>query len=445
MRFQKKKNKVKVQKNGFFTKKKLLPFMGIFGVIGILMVFQLFAYVPPTLAGNDGEFHPLNPARIMDSRNGTGTKKAALKGGETRTLVVRGKGGVGGKAKAAVLNFTVTQTQGPGHLTAWPSDAKRPVASVINFSKSQTIANNTYLGLSADGKIKIRNGSKQTVHVIVDVNGYFVNASGANGLRYSGANSRILDTRFGIGARKAKLGAKKSLVLKISNAKNYTDAEAVTGTVTVVNPTKPGHLTLYPRGKKKPSASNINFAAKQVIANSAVVKMSSSDEIVIYNGSSGSVNVIFDVTGFFGDRNTVFGSGLENSGRFVAVNPVRAIDTRSGTGLRNKLGSDNRSQYEFFWGGKFGLPRTGKGAGKSLGAVVVNNVAVQPTANGNLSMGVTTKTSVLNYAKNQVIAATTVAPVEQYEYSGGYGRTLLTIPFSQETHLITDLTGYFYL
>jgi hypothetical protein len=62
-----------------------------------------------------------------------------------------------------------------GHLTIYPADKTQPLTSTINFNAGQTRANNAILLLSSDGTggVKIYNGSGGTVHVVIDVNGYF--------------------------------------------------------------------------------------------------------------------------------------------------------------------------------------------------------------------------------------------------------------------------------
>jgi hypothetical protein len=62
-----------------------------------------------------------------------------------------------------------------GHLTIYPADKTQPLASTINFNAGQTRANNALLSLSRDGtgRVNVVNGSGGTIHVIIDVNGYF--------------------------------------------------------------------------------------------------------------------------------------------------------------------------------------------------------------------------------------------------------------------------------
>ena len=69
----------------------------------------------------------------------------------------------------------MTQPTAAGQLTIYPSDQTLPGTTTIAFSAGRTHANNTMLLLSSDGRsaVKIYNNSTGTVHVIIDVNGYF--------------------------------------------------------------------------------------------------------------------------------------------------------------------------------------------------------------------------------------------------------------------------------
>jgi hypothetical protein len=72
------------------------------------------------------------------------------------------------------VNLTITSPTSPGFVTLYPADGTRPLASSINFSPGQTRANNAVLPLAVDATgFRVFNGSAGTVHVILDVNGYF--------------------------------------------------------------------------------------------------------------------------------------------------------------------------------------------------------------------------------------------------------------------------------
>ncbi|HYN22912.1 MAG TPA: hypothetical protein VE078_18275, partial [Thermoanaerobaculia bacterium] len=101
----------------------------------------------------------------------------ALTSGVTETVVLTGACGIPANASAVALNVTVTQGSGGGHLILFPGDfLLLPNTSTINFQAGQTRANNAVLSLAGDGSLAMHPAvtGGGTVHVILDVTGYFV-------------------------------------------------------------------------------------------------------------------------------------------------------------------------------------------------------------------------------------------------------------------------------
>jgi hypothetical protein len=83
-------------------------------------------------------------------------------------------------------------------------------------------------------------------------------------------------------------------------------AAAVTINVTIVSPnmTGPsggGFLTLYPATQSRPTVSTINFLnADTALANGAIVPLDvAPNDLAVYLGGVGTVNLLIDVTGYF--------------------------------------------------------------------------------------------------------------------------------------------------
>jgi hypothetical protein len=123
-------------------------------------------------------FYSLPPCRILDTRNTPSGPLAgpALQPSATRTFNVSASGcGIPSGAWAVSVNATITGPGAPGYVTLYPGGGTLPLASTINFSPGQTRANNAVVPLASDftGTINVTNGSSGTVHLILDVNGYF--------------------------------------------------------------------------------------------------------------------------------------------------------------------------------------------------------------------------------------------------------------------------------
>jgi hypothetical protein len=110
------------------------------------------------------------------------------------------------------------------------------------------------------------------------------------------APTRVLNTLAGLGAAKAKLGAGRTLTLRVPGLPAGTTAVAIN--VMVTNPTVAGYLTVYPGGTARPGASNLTFAAGQTIPNLVLVPLGPGNTVTFYN-RAGTVNVLGDLVGYF--------------------------------------------------------------------------------------------------------------------------------------------------
>jgi len=118
-------------------------------------------------------YHPLPPCRVIDTRTAAGGP--ALAGGASRNLAVGGTCGVPPSARAVSLNLTVTQPTAAGHLRVFPSGEALPLTSAINFSAQQTRANNGLVRVGTGAVLTVYAGlpTGNTVHLIIDVNGFY--------------------------------------------------------------------------------------------------------------------------------------------------------------------------------------------------------------------------------------------------------------------------------
>ncbi len=121
------------------------------------------------------DFYTVTPCRLVDTRNPIGALGGpALVASAQRIFSLAGVCGVPADARAVSLNLTVTQPLTTGDLRMFPADQTvAPVTSAINFAPGQTLANNIILAVDATGSIKVQNDAQGTVHLILDINGYF--------------------------------------------------------------------------------------------------------------------------------------------------------------------------------------------------------------------------------------------------------------------------------
>ena len=148
-----------------------------------------------------GYFVPLSPARVADTRDGTGDVPVRRIGpSELLTVAIAGRGGVPSTGAIAVIaNVTAVDVSEPTFLTVCPGGAALPDTSNLNPVPGRATPNLVVMGLGAGGTIDVHNSVGET-NCIVDVFGYF-DAVGGDRL-HPLEPSRLLDTRSGVGTRR---------------------------------------------------------------------------------------------------------------------------------------------------------------------------------------------------------------------------------------------------
>ena len=348
-------------------------------------------------------------------------------------IKVAGTNGVPSTGVGAVsMNVTVTSPDGEGFITVYPCDSK-PDASNLNYTLDQTVPNAVIAPVSSTGDVCFYTYAK--THLIADVNGYFPTGSGF----VSNTPARVIDTRVGSaqGLRtvsKTKVGNGTELRVQLTNLPGgitpATGVGAVSLNVTVTGsraPSEGGFVTVYPCGNR-PDASNLNFQSGQTVPNAVITPVSSNGEVCFY--VYGSADLIADINGYFPG-----GAG------FVATEPVRVADTRSGSaqGLRTvtkqRIGGNTTLQLQLT-----NLPG-GITPSSGIGAVSLNVTAVNTTADKfggyvtTYPCGSIPDVSSLNFVSNQIVPNAVIAPLSA-------NGTICFFAYGQ-TDLIVDLNGYF--
>ena len=119
-------------------------------------------------------FVPLNPARLLDTRDGTGGNISALsQPGADRA---RGSPVSAGCPRPARPLSCSTSPSTPrltsGFITAWPSGEGQPTVSNLNYVAGQTVPNLVTVKVGANGRVNLYNSEGYT-HLIADVVGYY--------------------------------------------------------------------------------------------------------------------------------------------------------------------------------------------------------------------------------------------------------------------------------
>jgi outer membrane protein assembly factor BamB len=270
-----------------------VTFHNQFGLTDVVVDLEGYFALP---SGTAGQEVALTPARITDTRSGSGQPNAGSKlgAGGSLDIQVKGAGGVPSTGvSAAVLNVTVTNTTAVSYLTAWPAGATRPAASNLNWVAGQTVPNRVIVPVGTGGKVSVYNRFG-AADVIVDVSGYFTDATATGKLFVPQIPHRIADTRG-----TATLGQARTFTLQVGGVSGVpATASAVILNVTVTNTTRPGFLTVYPSTATRPTTSDLNWTAGLTVPNLVVATLGSTGAISFYN-SAGSTDVVVDLLGYF--------------------------------------------------------------------------------------------------------------------------------------------------
>lgn len=368
---------------------------------------------PPT----PSDFVPLSPARIFDTRDGTGGNAVALTDGATTRLQLAGRGGVpAAGATAVVLNVTVDRPSAGGYLTLWPSGEGRPTVSSLNFDPGDLITNMVTVKVGANGMVDLYN-YQGMVPTVIDVVGYYTAATTGSGRFTPLAPGRVLDTGFD-----HMVGPGGTIDVQVTGTRGVPSSgvSAVALNITVDAPSAGSYLTVYPAGEGRPYASTVNFVAGRTIANLTLAKVGAGGSVSIFN-YAGTVRVVADVVGYFS----------ASGGRFVPVTPTRVVDSRYGIGM----GAIGPGQVVTLPVGGVG-PVPGNAAG-----AVVNLTATESSAGSFLTLYPTGTARPEDSSNVNPRAGATAVPNQDYVKLGTGGQVDL-FNYAGVTQVIVDVFGY---
>lgn len=165
---------------------------------------------------------------------------------------------------------------------------------------------------------------------------------------------RLVDTRpapLTVGDRSTPIGASQAVTFQATgtngNCTIPSDATGIASNVTIVNPTAPSYLTVFPADATRPNASNLNWTpTSPPTPNQVTVALSGTGALKVFN-LAGSVDVIIDIVGYYvpsGGGGTTGPTGATGSGdgnlfrTYVGTYTVRNTNAGCGTGqMRTEL------------------------------------------------------------------------------------------------------------
>ncbi len=202
-------------------------------------------------------------------------------------------------------------------------------------------------------------------------------------------------------------------------------ASAAMLTLTAVDAATAGFVTVFPCDRPRPTASSLNFAAGQTIANSALVALSALEgQVCVFTNAA--IDLVADVTEYF-----------TNGADFAGGSPARLLETRRGLTTVDGLSSGIGPRPP---GSVTTLQVTGRGGvPDDAAAVVLGVTAVDAGAAGFVTVfpcGTDRPaTSTVNFAAGATVANTAISKVD--------ARGAVCLFTNVTTDLVVDVNGSF--
>jgi hypothetical protein len=190
-------------------------------------------------------------------------------------------------ADAVAVNITAVRAAGSGYATVHPCQTPVPTAANVNYLAGEVVASAAIVPVSPSGTICVDTSS--LVDLVIDLTGAFTTDGDLGFVPV--VPTRMLDTRQAIGGWKPIHGRGQVIEARVAPPQ----AQAVTGTMTLVAPLRTSYLQAWGCGGRVEN-SNVNALAGAVLAN-FVTTGTASGELCIFAIEAG--HTLFDTTGWW--------------------------------------------------------------------------------------------------------------------------------------------------
>jgi hypothetical protein len=386
---------------------------------------------PPALLPAAGQFVPIVPTLLMDTRSGFGLPSSGniAANGSAADIQVTGAGNgeiPSAGVSAVDVSIQVLSTSAQGYVTDFASDIADPGHAALSFQDDQAVSGSDIVEISTPGDdsagggtITFVNHSSGSISLAVKALGFFYDASingttATAGDTYVGVNGvSIIDTRSGLGGQSTPLGSEQSL--QITDELGYVGVppsavDAVELEIGTIDAPSAGYLSLgWASGAS--GLRDLSYNAGETDRETLVIQVptgsSGPEPITLSNLGTSAANVQVILRGYYVKSSFVQSPGAvlptsQNSvATYVPLTPATVCDTRSGCNF-----DGGPTQYELSADQSINIQETGvlgtgiPGTGVSYVANEIN--AVSPTAAGYLTVnpygtGTPSSASVVNF------------------------------------------------
>jgi uncharacterized repeat protein (TIGR01451 family) len=372
---------------------------------------------------------PITPCRVVDTRNSAGPFGGpAIAGGSSRDFILpNGTCGIPTTAQAYSLNAAMVPG-GKGWITIWPTGEAQPGTASVNSPDGRVKSSGVIVSAGTGGAISVY-ASPTTVssNVALDVNGYFVPASGnPTALEfYPLTPCRVADTRNATGTLGGPYMTGGSTrifpVFSAASCNIPSSAQAFSFNITVVpKGSRMRWLTAWPGNVTQPVVSTLNDPPGVTLSNGVIVPAptDNSGDVSIY--VTDDTHVVIDIDGYFAPPGT---GGLS----LYTVPPCRVLDTRNPKGSLPFTGDLDVDVVD----SGCGVPMTSQD-------YILNATIIPESPHGYLTMWAEGQSKPL--AANVTVSdGTNTGNMALVPAGSGW----LCAYYSYSTYLVLDLFGYF--
>ncbi|MBZ5636521.1 MAG: hypothetical protein LAO55_25640 [Acidobacteriia bacterium] len=285
-----------------------------------LDTFSAQAQIPASAT----RFVPVNPCRILDTRNPNGPFGGpAIAGGASRDFVIPNSTcGIPSTAAGYSMNVAVVPHGKLGYLTLWPSGQTQPLVATLNSVDGRIKSNAAIVPAGGSGAVSVF--ATDTTDVVLDINGYFVPGSNAAALAfYPLTPCRIADTRNSAGPlggpSLAARGTRSFPILASSCGLPVTAQAYSLNFAAVPKGPQLGFLTAWPAGQAQPLVASLNDTTGTIAANAVVVPAGTNGDVSVF--TTDATDLVIDVNGYFAPQGP---GGLS----LYTMTPCRVLDSR---------------------------------------------------------------------------------------------------------------------
>ncbi len=261
-------------------------------------------YVPDDTGAT---YHALGPARIFDSRSAVGGA-APLTSGVPEPFQLAGAFGIPVGATSVTGALTIASPSRPGRvaLTPAPAQGAFPTTSTLTLEAADPRATGATATLDPNGRFWATyetGNAGDTAQLVFDLSGYFTPDMTGSTFHRLGP-LRLVDSRSGVGASSPlSSGVPRSLMI-VGLYGIPVGATAITGTLTVANPTHSGDVALTPVRPPETATAVSSLDSTTTDSRATTVTTSLGADGMLWatfdtGRLSDTIDIIFDLAGYF--------------------------------------------------------------------------------------------------------------------------------------------------